>query len=563
MMMANRVLFSKGAATLARSGILTSKGALSQALYYHTSLPRHKSAQPAVDPSSLKASFRERLDNERSKALLGGGQKRIDKQHTRGSLTARERIELLFDPGTFHELDQLKAHRCVDFGMDGESKQFPGDGIVTGHGLVNGKVVYAFSQDFTVLGGSLSETHAEKMVKVMEMAQRVGAPVIGLNDSGGARIQEGVMSLGGYADVFQANVDASGVIPQISVIMGPCAGGAVYSPAMTDFIFMVEQTSYMFVTGPEVVKTVTDEVITKEDLGGTGVHTSKSGVAHDKFPNDVAALRAMRRLLAFLPSSNDKTTLPYKPTDDPADRPVPAVARLVPDDPNTPYDMKDVIKEIVDDGEIFEIQPDMAKNIVTAFARMEGHTVGVIANNPISLAGCLDISASTKAARFVRFCDAFNIPLVTFVDVPGFLPGSNQEFGGIIRHGAKLLFAYSEANVPKVTVITRKAYGGAYDVMSSKHLRGDANYAWPGAELAVMGAKGAVEILYGGSGADIEAKSAEYADQFANPMECARRGFIDDVIEPEDTRKMLCNDLRVLRTKKMPDIIRKHSNIPL
>lgn len=352
--------------------------------------------------------------------------------------------------------------------------------------------------DFTVMGGSLSETHAEKIVKVMEMAMRVGAPVIGLNDSGGARIQEGVDSLGGYADVFQANVDASGVIPQISVIMGPCAGGAVYSPAMTDFIFMVDETSYMFVTGPEVVKTVTNEDVTKEDLGGAAVHTQKSGVVHDRYPNDIAALRAMRRLLEFLPSSNDKSTLPVKETGDPHDRMVPALERLVPDDPNTPYDMKDVIREVVDNGDMFEIMPDMAQNIVTTFARMEGHTVGVIANNPTTLAGCLDIAASTKAARFVRFCDAFNIPLVTFVDVPGFLPGTDQEYGGIIRQGAKLLFAYSEANVPKVTVITRKAYGGAYDVMSSKHLRADANYAWPGAEVAVMGPKGAVEILYGG-----------------------------------------------------------------
>jgi propionyl-CoA carboxylase beta chain len=363
---------------------------------------------------------------------------------------------------------------------------------------VNGRLVYGFSQDFTVFGGSLSATHAQKMCKVMDMALRVGAPVIGLNDSGGARIQEGVDSLGGYADVFQANVDASGVIPQISVIMGPCAGGAVYSPAMTDFIFMVDDTSYMFVTGPEVVKTVTNEDVTKEELGGAKTHTTKSGVAHDAYPNDVAALRAMRRLLDFLPSSNDKSSLPIKDVTDPPDRLVPEVERLVPDDPNTPYDMKDVIRRVVDHGDIFEIMPDMSQNIVIAFARMEGRTVGVIGNNPLTLAGCLDIGASTKGARFVRFCDAFNIPLVTFVDVPGFLPGTGQEHGGIIRHGAKLLFAYSEANVPKITVITRKAYGGAYDVMSSKHLRSDANYAWPGAEVAVMGAKGAVEILFHG-----------------------------------------------------------------
>jgi propionyl-CoA carboxylase beta chain len=456
----------------------------------------------------------------------------------------------------------LKAHRCTEFGMDDPKNQYPGDGIITGHGLVNGRVVYAFSQDFTVMGGSLSETFAEKMVKIMEMAMRVGAPCIGFNDSGGARIQEGVDSLGGYADVFQANVDASGVIPQLSVIMGPCAGGAVYSPAMTDFIFMVEQTSYMFVTGPEVVKTVTNEEVTKEDLGGSVTHTSVSGVVHDAFPNDIIAIRQMRRLLKFLPSSNDKSTLPVSATLDPVDRLVPEVENIVPDDPNTPYDMKYVIRQIIDkDLEMFEIQPDMAKNIITGFAKIEGHTVGVVANNPLVLAGCLDICASTKAARFVRFCDAFNIPLVTFVDVPGFLPGTSQEYGGIIRHGAKLLFAYSEANVPKVTVITRKAYGGAYDVMASKHLRADANYAWPSAEVAVMGAKGAVEILYGGK--DVEKHSNEYAERFANPMVGAQRGFIDGVIEPKDTRRLICNDLRILRTKSLPNIPRKHSNIPL
>eukprot|EP00980_Cylindrotheca_fusiformis_P023605 scaffold10671_cov131-Cylindrotheca_fusiformis.AAC.3 len=477
---------------LAPSKAFFSAAALEQPLDHH--------------PAVMKEKFHERLKAEREQALMGGGPKRIARQHEKGSLTARERIELLFDKGSFQEIDQLKAHRCNEFGMD--KKNFPGDGIVTGHGLVNGRHVYAFSQDFTVVGGTLSETHAEKMVKVMEMAMRVGAPVIGLNDSGGARIQEGVDSLGGYADVFQMNVDASGVIPQISVVMGPCAGGAVYSPAMTDFIFMVEETSYMFVTGPKVVKTVTNEDVTTEDLGGSKVHTAKSGVAHGDFPNDVAALRAMRRLLDFLPSSNEKSTLPVKETTDPADRLVPEVERLVPDDPNTPYDMKDVVRQIVDNGELFEIQPAMAGNIVTGFARMEGHTVGVIGNNPLTLAGCLDINASNKAARFVRFCDAFNIPLITFVDVPGFLPGTEQEFGGIIRHGAKLLFAYSEATVPKVTVITRKAYGGAYDVMASKHLRADANYAWPGAEIAVMGAKGATEILYHGEVRQTEGSGA-------------------------------------------------------
>jgi propionyl-CoA carboxylase beta chain len=441
-----------------------------------------------TDPSLVKSNFRKLLETEREKSLLGGGAKRIEKQHARGSLTARERLELLFDDDTFQAIDELKMHRCTEFGMN--KVEFPGDGIVTGHGRINGRVVYAFSQDFTVLGGSLSETHAQKMAKIMGMALRVGAPVIGLNDSGGARIQEGVDSLGGYADVFQLNVDASGVIPQISVIMGPCAGGAVYSPAMTDFIFMVDHTSYMFVTGPEVVKTVTNEVVTKEELGGSTTHTTKSGVAHGAFPSDVAAMRAMRRLLSFLPSSNDKTTLPVLElaaglTVDPADRLVPALGRLVPDDPNTPYDMRDIIRLTVDHGDYFEIMPDFAKNIVTCFARMQGHTVGVVGNNPLTLAGCLDIDASMKGARFVRFCNAFNIPLVTFVDVPGFLPGTDQEYGGIIRNGAKLLFAYAEANVPKITVITRKAYGGAYDVMSSKHLRGDVNYAWPGAEVAV------------------------------------------------------------------------------
>lgn len=511
------------------------------------------------DASVIKAAFRERLKKEREESLLGGGQERIDKQHAKGSLTARERLELLFDDDSFTELDPLKAHRCTEFGM--ADRHFPGDGIVTGHGRIHGRVVYAFSQDFTVMGGSLSETHAQKMCKVMDMAMRVGAPVVGLNDSGGARIQEGVDSLGGYADVFQKNVDASGVIPQISVIMGPCAGGAVYSPAMTDWIFMVDETSYMFVTGPDVVKTVTNETVTKADLGGAAVHCSKSGVAHDRYPNDIAALRAMRRLLDYLPSSNDKSTLPIKEATDSVDRLVPALRRLVPDDPNTPYNMKDVIRLTVDHGDMFEVMPDAAQNIVTAFCRMGGMPVGIVANNPLTLAGCLDIGASTKAARFVRFCDAFNIPLVTFVDVPGFLPGTGQEHGGIIRHGAKLLFAYSEANVPKITVIVRKAYGGAYDVMASKHLRGDTNYAWPGAELAVMGAKGAVEILYGGQ--DIEKHTTEYAARFANPMVGAQRGFIDDIIDPADTRRRICTDLEVLKTKELPNHPRKHSNIPL
>jgi len=485
---------------------------------------------------------------------------RIDKQHLKGSLTARERIDLLFDSGSFREVDALVTHRCNEFGM--EKHVVPGDGVVVGHGTINGRRVYCFAQDFTAYGGSLGEAHAKKIGKVMDMALRVGAPVIGLNDSGGARIQEGTDSLAGYADIFQRNVDASGVIPQISVIMGPCAGGAVYSPAMTDFIFMVDHTSYMFVTGPEVVKTVTNETVTKEELGGASVHAGgKSGVAHGSYPNDVAALRAMRTLLDYLPSSNDPATLPVRPVTDDPNRSVPSLDQLVPDDPNMPYDMKDVIRDVLDHGSMFEIQPENAKNIVTAFGRMEGRTVGVVGNNPMTLAGCLDIGASEKAARFVRFCDAFNIPIITFVDVPGFLPGTGQEHGGIIRHGAKLLFAYAEATVPKITIISRKAYGGAYDVMASKHLRGDANYAWPGAEIAVMGAKGAVEIIFRGK--DVEKNTAEYTARFANPLVAAQRGYIDDVIEPSTTRSVICDDLRLLRSKKMDTIPRKHSNIPL
>lgn len=443
------------------------------------------------EPSQVKSQFRDSLAEHREKALQGGGEKRIAKQHAKGSLTARERLSLLFDHDTFQELDQFKVHRTQEFGMDKEENKIPGDGVVTGHGKVNGKTVFAFSQDFTVFGGSLSETHAQKICKVMEMAVRVGAPVIGLNDSGGARIQDGIDSLAGCkyfdfgftclnhfvcdigtniciliqidADVFQRNVDASGVVPQLSVIMGPCAGGAVYSPAMTDFIFMVEETSYMFVTGPEVVKTVTNEVVTKEELGGSSVHTVKSGVAHDCFPNDIMAIRAMRTLLDLLPSSNDASTVPRKESTDDPDREVPSLEQMVPDDPNLAYDMKSVIGEVVDNKEFFELMPNHAKNIVTGFARMDGRTVGIVGNNPMTLAGCLDIASSTKGARFVRFCNAFNIPIVTFVDVPGFLPGTNQEHGGIIRNGAKLLFAYAEATVPKITVITRKAYGGAYD----------------------------------------------------------------------------------------------------
>ncbi|KAL7579240.1 hypothetical protein ACA910_011400 [Epithemia clementina (nom. ined.)] len=542
-----------------------------------------------ADPSLRKAAFRQRLQQERAQALLGGGTARRDKQHARGSLTARERLELLFDDDTFHELDVLKTHRCTEFGMSQQQQVYPGDGIVTGYGQVQGRTVYAFSQDFTVFGGSLSETHAQKMVKLMDLAVRVGAPVVGLNDSGGARIQEGVDSLAGYADVFQKNVDASGVIPQISLILGPCAGGAVYSPAMTDFIFMVEQTSYMFVTGPEVVKTVTNETVTKEALGGSSIHTTTSGVAQDAFSNDVTALRAIRRLLTFLPSNNglnhkknhddnennnNNNSTHFQPATpsgaDPVDRLVPSLQRLVPDDPNMPYDMKLVIQELVDYGDVLELAPDMAPNIITAFGRMNSRTVGIVGNNPMVLAGCLDLNASTKAARFVRFCDAFNIPLVTLVDVPGFLPGTTQEHGGIIRHGSKLLFAYAQATVPKLTVITRKAYGGAYDVMASKHLRGDVNYAWPGAEVAVMGAKGAVEILHGrGSNVagepSLEERTAEYSARFANPMVVAQRGFIDDILDPQDTRRRLCHDLHVLQNKHLDYIVprKKHTNMPL
>ncbi|MBI5781350.1 MAG: methylmalonyl-CoA carboxyltransferase, partial [Rhodocyclales bacterium] len=434
-----------------------------------------------------------RLEEQRARARLGGGQRRIDAQHAKGKLSARERIEVLLDEGSFEEWDMFKEHRCTDFGM--EQEHVPGDGVVTGYGTINGRLVFVFSQDFTVFGGSLSEAHAEKICKIMDQAMKVGAPVIGLNDSGGARIQEGVASLGGYAEVFQRNVLASGVIPQISMIMGPCAGGAVYSPAMTDFIFMVKDTSYMFVTGPEVVKTVTHEEVTAEELGGAVTHTTRSGVADAAFENDIEALLQLRRFFDFLPLNNREKP-PVRPTSDTAERMEPSLDTLVPDNPNQPYDIKELILKVVDEGDFFEVQPDYAKNIVVGFGRMEGKTVGFVANQPMVLAGCLDIKSSIKAARFVRFCDAFNIPIVTFVDVPGFLPGTAQEYGGIIKHGAKLLYAYAEATVPKITVITRKAYGGAYDVMASKHLRGDVNFAWPTAEIAVMGPKGAVEIIF-------------------------------------------------------------------
>ncbi len=505
----------------------------------------------------------EQLEQKRAAARLGGGQRRIDAQHKKGKLTARERLEILFDPGSFEEWDMFVEHDCHDFGMD--ENKVPGDGVITGHGLINGEPVFAFSQDFTVFGGALSAAHARKICKVMDQAMKVGAPVIGLNDSGGARIQEGVASLAGYADVFQSNVMASGVVPQISMVMGPCAGGAVYSPAMTDFIFMVKDSSYMFVTGPEVVKTVTHEDVTHEDLGGALTHSGKSGVADHAFEDDVEALLQLRRFMGFIPSSNLKQP-PVRMSSDPGDRDIFSLDTLVPDNPNKPYDMKELIHKIVDDGEFFETQPDFAQNIIVGFGRLEGHPVGVVANQPMVLAGCLDIESSRKAARFVRFCDCFNIPIVTFVDVPGFLPGTQQEYGGIIKHGAKLLFAYAEATVPKLTVITRKAYGGAYDVMSSKHLRGDINYAWPNAEIAVMGAKGAVEIIFRQDRDDeekIAARTQEYSDKFANPFVASSLGFIDDVIVPHGTRRRLCRALRMLRDKKLENPWKKHSNIPL
>jgi propionyl-CoA carboxylase beta chain len=503
------------------------------------------------------------LDEKRAAAELGGGQHRIDAQHTKGKLSARERIELLLDPGTFEEWDMFVEHRCVDFGMDQQS--IPGDGVVTGYGTVNGRVVFVFSQDFTVFGGSLSEAHAEKICKIMDHAIKVGAPVVGLNDSGGARIQEGVASLAGYANVFQRNVLASGVIPQISLIMGPCAGGAVYSPAMTDFIIMVKDSSYMFVTGPEVVKTVTHESVTHEELGGAVTHSTKSGVVDRAFNNDVEALLMVRRLINYLPANN-RAKPPYRPTPDRPERAEASLDVLVPENPSKPYDMKEAILKIVDDTDFFEIQPEYAKNIIVGFARMDGNPVGIVANQPLVLAGCLDIRSAIKAARFVRFCDCFNIPIITFVDVPGFLPGTAQEFGGIIKHGAKLLYAYAEATVPKITVITRKAYGGAYDVMASKHLRGDVNIAWPSAEIAVMGPKGAVEIIFR-KDRDNEARIAElteeYRTKFANPFVAGRRGYIDDVITPSSTRKRICRSLAMLRDKQLENPWRKHGNIPL
>ena len=505
----------------------------------------------------------EELERRRLAAEQGGGQKRIEAQHAKGKLTARERIGVLLDENSFEEWDVFVEHRCTDFDM--AEKTVPGDGVVTGHGTINGRTVFVFSQDFTVFGGSLSEAHAGKICKILDHAMKVGAPVIGLNDSGGARIQEGIDSLAGYAEVFQRNVLASGVIPQISMIMGPCAGGAVYSPAITDFVFMVRNTSYMFVTGPEVVKTVTHETVTHEELGGASTHSSRSGVADGAFDNDIDALLNLRRFFDFLPLSN-RADPPEREAVDPADRVEVSLDSLIPDNSNKPYDMHELITKVLDDGDFFELKPDYAGNIITGFGRMEGLTVGVVANQPMVLAGCLDIQSSVKAARFVRFCDAFSIPILTFVDVPGFLPGTAQEYGGIIRHGAKLLYAYAECTVPKVTVITRKAYGGAYDVMASKHLRGDVNLAWPSAEIAVMGPKGAVEIIFRqdiGDEEKIAQRTEEYRQKFANPFVAGHRGFIDDVILPRDTRRRLCRSLSMLRNKQLDNPWRKHGNIPL
>ena len=501
------------------------------------------------------------MEKRRAAASLGGGQKRIDAQHAKGKLTARERIEILLDEDSFEEIDMYVEHNCVDFGM--ADQIIPGDGVVTGSGTINGRLVYVYSQDFTVLGGSLSERHAQKICKIMDNAMKVGAPVIGLNDSGGARIQEGVAALGGYAEVFQRNVNASGVVPQLSMIMGPCAGGAVYSPAMTDFIFMVKDSSYMFVTGPDVVKTVTNEVVTQEELGGAITHTTKTSVADLALENDIEALLAARDFFDFLPLNN-REDVPERPSADPYDRRENSLDTLIPASANQPYDMHEVLRKVLDEGDFFEIQPAHAANVIVGFGRVEGRTVGVVANQPMVLAGVLDINSSKKAARFVRFCDCFNIPILTFVDVPGFLPGTHQEHNGIIKHGAKLLFAYAEATVPKITVITRKAYGGAYDVMASKHLRGDLNYAWPTAEIAVMGAKGAVEIIFRGLNAEgIAEKTKEYEDRFANPFVAASKGFIDEVIYPHSTRRRIALGLRKLRNKQLENPWKKHDNIPL
>ncbi len=526
----------------------------------------------AVEDASRRSESLERKRRELAERLAasekGGGDARIERQHETGKLTARERIELLLDPGSFVEIDALVTHRCRDFGM--EARTVPGDGVVCGHGTIEGRTIYLFAQDFTVFGGSLSETNARKICKVMDLAVENGAPLIGLNDSGGARIQEGVASLGGYADIFLRNTLASGVVPQISAIMGPCAGGAVYSPAITDFIFMVDGTSYMFVTGPDVIKTVTHEDVTKEELGGAATHSGRSGVSHFTVPNDAACLLAIRELLSYLPSNNLEDP-PQGTSEDSPDRTDESLDTLVPDDPNRPYDIKRLIENVVDDGRFFEVQADYARNIVVGFARFANQSVGIVANQPAFLAGVLDIDASLKGARFVRFCDAFNIPLVTFEDVPGFLPGTQQEFGGIIKHGAKLLYAFAEATVPKITVITRKAYGGAYCVMSSKHLRTDVNLAYPTAEIAVMGPEGAVNVLYrrelkeaGEAAAALRAeKVSEYREKFSNPFIAAERGFVDSVISPSETRPQIVRALRQLAGKRQSVPPKKHGNIPL
>ena len=503
----------------------------------------------------------EELKNKKNKAKLAGGLKRLESQHAKGKLSARERIEVFADKNTFIEYDMFVEHRSSDFGM--EKNKIPGDGVVTGTCKVNGRPVMIYSQDFTVYGGSLSEAHAEKICKILDQAMKIGCPVIGLNDSGGARIQEGVASLGGYAEVFQRNVLASGFIPQISLIMGPCAGGAVYSPAITDFIFMVEDSSYMFVTGPDVVKTVTHESVSAEELGGARSHTKKSGVADLAFSDDLTLLKQARRMIDFLPLSNEDKP-PKRFTNDPIDRKSYNLDTLIPSNANNPYDIKELVFTLVDEEDFFEIQPNFAQNIVIGFARIAGSTVGIIANQPMVLAGCLDIDSSCKGARFVRFCDSFNIPLVTLVDVPGFLPGTAQEYGGIIKHGAKLLYAFAEATVPKVTLITRKAYGGAYDVMASKHLRGDVNFAWPTAEIAVMGAKGAVEIIFRGSNEkEIEKQTDQYQEKFSNPFVAASRGYLDDIVTPSNTRYRIASALELLKTKKLTNPKKKHGNIPL
>ena len=505
----------------------------------------------------------QQLEERRNEARLGGGQARIDAQHSKGKLTARERIEVLLDSGSFEEYDMYKTHRCVDFGM--AEKQIPGDGVVTGWGTINGRHVYLYSQDFTVFGGSLSETHAEKICKIMDLAMQNGVPVIGISDSGGARIQEGVASLAGYSEVFRRNAQASGAIPQISMIMGPSAGGAVYSPAMTDFIFMVKDTSYMFVTGPDVVKTVTNEIVSSEDLGGALTHTKKSSVADGAYENDIEALLDLRRFYSFLPL-NAGASAPHQETSDTWDREDTSLDTLVPQNPNQPYDMREVVVKLADEGNFFEIQKEFAGNLLVGFIRINGETIGVVANQPLVLAGCLDINASRKGARFVRFCNAFSIPILTLEDVPGFLPGTAQEYGGIIKHGAKLLFAYAQATVPLVTVITRKAYGGAYCVMAPKHLGADVNYAWPSAQIAVMGAKGATEILHRtdlGDDDKIAQHTADYEERFANPFVAAQRGFVDEVINPRSTRRRIARSFELLKNKKVHQPFKKHDNIPL